>query len=255
MEPQFRFAEWQNEGQTVRGSLLLCNQGQSPWVIFCHGYTGHRIGPGFLFVKISKALTNLGISSLRFDFRGSGESDGTFHEQTLPVMFSDLVSATLYVTSNFKPASLILAGHSFGGLVSAIGASALKTDGLVLLSPVADLNKRVAELNWLAQRGPNSQGLYEYGPHEISPTFVEKLTGFDPKKSVCSFKGPLLVVHGEKDEIIPFQESQMYMDWAQNCGLDATLHPIPGADHNYTSVPFVKETIQVVCSWLKEHFE
>ena len=36
-----------------------------------------------MFVKCSRALAQVGVASLRFDFYGSGESDGEFRQMTL----------------------------------------------------------------------------------------------------------------------------------------------------------------------------
>ena len=51
-------------------------------------YLGHcgwalRTESHFLFVAASRRLAERGIASLRFDFRGSGESEGEFHRAVL----------------------------------------------------------------------------------------------------------------------------------------------------------------------------
>ncbi|KLU63127.1 hypothetical protein CEB3_c04770 [Peptococcaceae bacterium CEB3] len=47
-----------------------------PAVILFHGFTGTKLEPHRLLLKISHALEKLGFASFRFDFLGSGESDG-----------------------------------------------------------------------------------------------------------------------------------------------------------------------------------
>ena len=54
-----------------------------PGVVLFHGFTGDRMESHWLFVKCSRALARAGIASLRFDFYGSGESEGEFSEVTL----------------------------------------------------------------------------------------------------------------------------------------------------------------------------
>src|SRR2546426_5960176 len=51
-----------------------------PGVVLFHGFTGDRMESHWLFVKCSRALALAGIASLRFDFYGSGESEGEFSE-------------------------------------------------------------------------------------------------------------------------------------------------------------------------------
>ena len=44
--------------------------------ILCHGLGDHK--NGFVLPQLAEALAQAGLSSLRFDFPGNGESDGTF---------------------------------------------------------------------------------------------------------------------------------------------------------------------------------
>ena len=131
-------AEWKNHGLTLRGSLHVTKTKGAPWFILAHGFTGHRIGPGYLFVRLSRELANAGLSSLRFDFSGAGESDGTFPDMTVATMRSDLISAVKYIKRRFAPKKIVLLGHSLGGMVASLCCAGVKTDGLVLLAPVAD---------------------------------------------------------------------------------------------------------------------
>src|SRR5437867_8314985 len=64
-----------------------------PGVVFFHGFTGDRMESHWMFVKCSRALARAGIASLRFDFYGSGESDGEFPEITLRGEISDALAA------------------------------------------------------------------------------------------------------------------------------------------------------------------
>jgi hypothetical protein len=50
-KPRFSFVEWKNAGKTIRGSTTVTRQKNAAWVIFSHGFTGHRLGPGYLFVR------------------------------------------------------------------------------------------------------------------------------------------------------------------------------------------------------------
>src|SRR5215831_11612603 len=67
-----------------------------PGVVFFHGFTGDRMESHWIFVKCARALARHGIASLRFDFYGSGESDGEFSEVTLPGEVSDAETAVSF---------------------------------------------------------------------------------------------------------------------------------------------------------------
>ena len=45
-------------------------------MILCHGLGDHK--DGFCLPELADSLCALGVSSLRFDFPGNGESEGTF---------------------------------------------------------------------------------------------------------------------------------------------------------------------------------
>src|SRR5579863_2729220 len=93
--------EFQNRpGKWLRGMIhrpsSLARRRAAPGVIFFHGFTGDRMESHWLFVKCSRALAQAGIASLRFDFYGSGESEGEFREVTLRGEISDARAAIEY---------------------------------------------------------------------------------------------------------------------------------------------------------------
>jgi len=59
-------------------------------VIFCHGFTGNKAESGRLFVQTARALQKAGINALRFDFMGSGDSSGEFHQMTPNTQIQDV---------------------------------------------------------------------------------------------------------------------------------------------------------------------
>lgn len=236
--------------QIVRGSLHIA-KANSPWIIFCHGFTNQRMGPAYLFVKMARALADNGISSLRFDFRGSGESDGLFANMNVQTMKNDLLCVIKNLNENYNPSSVCLLGHSFGGIIAALCSAMVH--GVILLSPVANPQKLLYAHKKIIDGGPNDQGYFEYGPHEMNLSFADHLH-VDPVNSLCNnLKGPLLVIQGDADSSIPVQESAVYITEAAQIGIDTEYHVFKGADHNYTRVCDVKSLCSTVINWAKEH--
>ncbi len=244
-----------SNGYRLRGSLHGVNRVHAPCVIFCHGFTGHRFGPGYLFVKIARALAETDIASVRFDFCGAGESEGRFCEMHTETMMHDLTAAATDIRKRLTPARIILLGHSFGGMIAARCAAPTKADGLVLLSPVGDPQGLVRQRKALLDAGPNTSGFYENGPHEMSLTFLDRLLGFDPvKELVSSFSGKMLLFQGDHDPSVSVDESYRYVAMAKGTAIAADYHLLPGADHNYSRVPDVAMVTDTIVSWVKEHF-
>ena len=67
---------------TLRGFFHKPNQDKHPVCLIFHGFTGQKTGTKFSYVQLSRMLEAKGIASFRFDFLGSGESDGNFVDMT-----------------------------------------------------------------------------------------------------------------------------------------------------------------------------
>ena len=253
--PRFKSIEWKNNGITLRGSALVTRSKNAPWFIFSHGFTGHRIGPGYLFVRLSRELAAANCSSLRFDFSGSGESDGAFQNMTVDTMKSDLISAAATVRKKFSPSHIVLIGFSLGGMIAALCAPAVKPAGLVLLSPVADPRGLIRRRKAIMDAGPNSSGYYENGPHEMALPFLDSLKTVDPVEVMSRrFRGRLLLIQGDRDASIPVAESGRYVHAARKAGIDTAYYILKNADHTYATVSHFKTVCSTVTSWVKERF-
>ncbi len=250
------YFESPRDEKVIRGSLHVTEPQNGNWFVFCHGFTGQRMGPGYLFVKIARDLAEAGFCSMRFDFTGSGESDGLFADMNVATMKSDLVNVTEYLKQKYCPSRIILLGHSFGGMIAAFCAKQIGASGIVLLSPVGDPTGLIRRRKGLIESGANSDGYYENGPHEMSIGFLDSLLGIDPVESLCSeFRGNLLLIQGDKDESISVEESGRYVKRAKVSGITAEHHIVNGADHNFSKVPFVKILCRTIHKWAQEHFK
>lgn len=78
-----------------------------------------------------------GYACLRFDFRGSGESEGDFSEITLETEISDAKTAVEFARSHDKidPERIALPGQSLGGTIAICIAAEVEIASSVLWSP------------------------------------------------------------------------------------------------------------------------
>ena len=92
---------FENEGQQIVGMLHAPDgaEGLSPAVVMFHGFTGTKVEPHRLFVKTARRLAEEGFYVLRFDFRGSGDSEGEFREMTLEGEISDAKASLDFILS------------------------------------------------------------------------------------------------------------------------------------------------------------
>lgn len=239
----------------IHGTYHGTHSESSPCIIFCHGFTGSHLGPAYLFVKLSRALAVAGFSSVRFDFRGAGESEGLFKDMNTASMMKDLTVVAENVRERYTPSKLLLLGHSFGGMIAARCAAPLSADGAILYSPVGNPEGIARRRKALIAAGPNTDGNYENGPHEMSISFLQHLKGYDPVEELYSgFKGPLLLIQGDADPSIAVEESYRYVERAQAASLHVDYHLLKNADHNFYRVADVNTVIATTVTWVKEHF-
>lgn len=64
-------------------------------MVLCHGFASHK--DGFHFPQIAKQLSQRSVGSLRFDFAGNGESEGTFEFGNYFAEAEDLRSAVQFL--------------------------------------------------------------------------------------------------------------------------------------------------------------
>ncbi|MBL8262876.1 MAG: alpha/beta hydrolase [Xanthomonadaceae bacterium] len=83
----------------------------------------------------ARALRELGATTVRFNFRGTGGSEGTFDHGEGEL--DDLRTVVSWVRSGRPDAALWLGGFSFGSYVSLRGAAELKPDLLLSIAPPA----------------------------------------------------------------------------------------------------------------------
>jgi alpha/beta superfamily hydrolase len=93
---------FKNQGQELVGILHVPDALQSgeraPAIVMFHGFTGNKSESHRLFVHVAKALCNADFVVLRFDFRGSGDSDGEFEDMTVPGEVSDAREALTFLS-------------------------------------------------------------------------------------------------------------------------------------------------------------
>ncbi len=227
----------------------------APGVVMCHGFTGHRIEAHFLFVKAARALCEAGLSVLRFDFRGSGESAGRFRDMTIEREIEDTLRAleVLRGEETVDAERVGLLGLSLGGLVAACTAGRDdRVRALALWSAVADMAELIKE-RWQVPLEPDALDVHEsfaHGAHEIGAGFVLDCLRVRPLREIQRYDGPALVVHGHEDETVPVEHADRYADAIPSD--DITLRIIDGADHTYGTVAHEREVIAATRKWFGE---
>lgn len=103
-------------------------------VIICHP---HPLYGGTLHNKVvstlARALQNLNLRTVRFNFRGVGRSAGAHDEGRGET--ADVIALAQWLQALFPQDALWLAGFSFGGFVAAAAATQLSIARLISVAP------------------------------------------------------------------------------------------------------------------------
>lgn len=222
--------------------------GRSDCVIICHGFRGGKEGSGRAVVLGDK-IAELGMFALRFDFSGTGESEGDFADSTLTQYILDL-SGAIDFTCSFTSGRIFLLGRSLGGTtaicqtardkrVAAVCTWAAPSDLTeTFLKPASRLLKHAGDTLEI----PQLDGYYL-----IKRGFFEDLSNYDVISAARKISPrPVLVIHGTADETVPFKQGRELFE--------AALEPksklfVPGGDHRFLEhYSLVEET---ALNWLK----
>lgn len=147
---------------------------------------------------LQKWLSNLGIESFSFDYRGYGKSSGWPSDEGLK---DDVTSILKYIEKNYDidNRKIIFLGNSIGTGLATYAANLKEPDALILLAPYTSLKQLVSELPFF---GFLSIFLW----YNLNPSIdISKL-----KKS-C-----LILAHGVNDKTIPLHHSQDIFNNATN---------------------------------------
>ncbi|MCM8901105.1 alpha/beta hydrolase [Caldicoprobacter algeriensis] len=251
--------ELHKNGMTLRGMLHKPEgvSGKLPTALIFHGFTGNKMEPHFIFVKLSRRLEQAGIASLRFDFLGSGESDGEFKDMTLSGELDDAEAILNYVKSlEFVDINRIFAvGLSMGGAVASMLAGRHPQDiaALCLWAPAGNMGQLIQErIKQIEAAGIDisSMEYFDLGGNLVGKAFVEDVQSLDIFKIAVPYDKQVLILHGDRDEAVPLKTSYRYLEIY---GDRAKLHVIEGADHTFNKWEWEQEVIEKTVEFLKSH--
>ncbi len=245
---------FKNHAMDLYGVLHLPerrNAMPAPVVVLCHGFTGTKVEPHRIFVKMARDLASRGIAALRFDFRGSGDSEGNFEDMTLGGEISDTIKALDWIEQNAEnedldAARIGLLGLSMGGLVAACTAGRDKrVKALALWGAVSDLNASLAR-NQKDRKDsirPTPSGLVDYGGNLLGKPFFAEFPKIRPVEEIAKFRGPVLILHGTNDDREPASNADAYFAAVSRRDPRNRKILIEGADHTFSSQAWEREVL------------
>jgi uncharacterized protein len=175
-------------------------------VVYFHGNGGNLS----LWTEVLTGLWHQGFDVTAVDYRGYGVSTGSPSEQGL---YRDVDATLTFVHEQPKREKipLIYWGRSLGSVMAAYAATRRPPDAVVLeagfpsMRAVLETNPVLWTLSWFSNyRFPTAEWM-------------------------SAVKQPTLLLHGDRDSVIPYRLGQRLYDTVQG---PKTFVTIPGGDHN-----------------------
>lgn len=190
-------------GGAQLSALHLRNPGSKGLVFYLHG-NGGNLQSWFVNADFYRRA---GYDLFMLDYRGYGKSTGSIESEAQ--LRADVRAAWDSVAPRYAGKRRVIIGRSLGTALAAGLAVQVNPDQLVLVSPYL----RMVEL--MRQHFP------------LLPTWLLRYP-LDTGSSLQQWQGPLLLLHGERDELIPASHSQQL----QHLAPQGRLALILGAGHN-----------------------
>jgi uncharacterized protein len=227
---------FKSEGKRISGILHLPERINPSCVIASHGLLSSKDSEKY--IALGEQISREGISMLRFDFRGIGESEGGEEDNTVSKKIADLSAAIDFIRSYPGLENRIgLIGSSLGGFLSLIKASEDKEIRTIVIwaTPLHldDLGTKKQEEDYPL---PPEAFFEDLPKHRLVPLLH--------KVSNC------LVIHGEEDELVPLDQA---LGIFYNLSVPKEIHVIGGADHRLTDQAHRQRAIELSVDWFKKY--
>ena len=228
--------------------------GKGPTLIWCGGLKSDM--EGGKATHIHDWAIKEGRSYIRFDYFGHGVSSGAFREGTISRWAADVVQ----VIDELAKEDVILIGSSMGGWASLLAAleRPSQVKGLLLIAPAPDFTQKLTWAEWSEEQRETlaRDGIVyvpsDYDePYEYSRALMEDGKARQILDAPINFNGPVRILQGAADPVVPWQYSMQIVDVITSDDVDYTL--VKDGDHSLSSpndLIRLVETANALCKTL-----
>ena len=171
--------------------VLFLNRGAKHTMIFSHGNAEDiYLVQHWLETYFLRFVPN--VNAVVYEYTGFGESNGRMpSEQSL---YDDIETVYLYLTENLaiEPDRILLYGRSIGSGPSCYLAEKYPVAGVILHSPIASAYRVIFDLRFTLP--------------------FDKFANID---RVGRIECPIFIIHGRRDEIVPFRHAELLQERAK----------------------------------------
>lgn len=240
--------------------LYVPNQGEGPFpvVVWVHGGAwrgGSKDGRGPIFALLAGKYAYASIN-----YRLSE------HAQ-FPEQIRDCLAAVRYLRANaakwnLDPERIAAAGASAGGHLVALMGTAADHEEFLTLGEHRDVSAKVnCVLNWYGPADFEGPGIPITSETSSVALLLggsvqdnrEKARAASPVTHASAGDAPMLIMHGDADEIVDFRQSELLLKALQNANVESRLIRVEGGGHGgpgFTSEENRKAMLEFLAKYL-----
>lgn len=241
-----------SRGDTLAGVLHHPVENSSAGAaILCHGMESDKNSEKLIF--LGRHLAQRGILTLRFDFSYVGESSGKFADITYSGEVEDL-RAAYELMRNRHSGKIAIFGSSMGGTVALMFAAAERQVAALatLAAPLHPENFPKRVLSPAGLERWRKRGFTRYNGQRLNVNMLEDLESIDVPGAARSIQCPVLILHGDADEVVPVAEAHELHGCLKN---SQRLSILEGGDHRLSDPILMQRAMRQALDWLTEHVQ
>ncbi len=235
------------QGESLTGLLEIPVNTVRSYALFAHCFTCSK--DNLAAARIARALADLGIAVLRFDFTGLGNSKGDFSSTNFSSNLQDLMAAANYLEQQYAAPTLLI-GHSLGGsAVLAVAQDLPAVKAVVTIgapATAAHIKHLFADSYHALTHQPSVQVELGGRSFNIQRQFIDDLEKYNSVAHIQSLKKALLIFHSPLDKVVSIDEAARIFTAAKH---PKSFVSLDHADHLLSNPEDSQYVAEVLSAW------
>ena len=226
------FTTKSEQGNTIRGIVVTPKEftGKLPAIVMSHEFCANM----WTTFRYARKVVNDGYACFCYDFTrsGSGISGGSSVGMSAVQESRDVVSVFKYAKAQdfVDTTNITLWGCSQGGMATSLVAPELEDEisKIILYYPALSICDDARKGSMITARfdPKNPPEKFWCAIVHVAKNYCTDVIDLDPYEQICTFKKPVLLIHGNKDHIVNVSYSREAASKYPNC----EFHEFP-AEH------------------------
>ena len=216
-------------------------------ILGVHGFAGDKESSALK--ALAEAVCEKGVSLTCFDFPAHGASETSDDMLSVKNCMDDLLFIADQCRKEYPNEKKYVFATSFGGYIALLCCKALSDFSIVLRAPAVTMPEHIlTDLLHTTPEEFEKAGTITCGFERkicLPYSFYDELQKH--KIAYCVCNNPMLIIHGDKDDVVPHQDIVAFCKKHKN----AILQTIHGADHRFKKPGEIEQVIESALAYWK----